>query len=98
MTVSGVHTVLVFQQVRGVEAVLAAGAGHKAVIAAVIFAVFIAQLTQLFFAQGPVDMPLALLWQAWQASQTPSPDDHRFLDGVDRVRQTHSRSWASGCS
>ena len=81
-----VHTVLVFQQVRGVEAVLAAGAGHKAVIAAVVLAVLVAELAQLLLAQGPVDMAVGLV-VAGMAGITDAVllNDHRFLDGVDRM-------------
>ena len=81
-----VHTVLVFQQVRGVEAVLAARAGHKAVIAAVVLAVLVAELAQLFFAQRPVDVTVGLV-VAGMAGITDAVllNDHRFLDGVDRM-------------
>ena len=81
-----VHTVLVFQQVRGVEAVLAARAGHKAVIAAVVLAVLVAELAQLLLAQGPVDMSVGLV-VAGMAGITDAVflNDHRFLDGVDRM-------------
>ena len=51
----GVHPVLVFQQVGGVKAVLAAGAGDQAVIAAVIFAVLVAQVAQFPLPLGPVN-------------------------------------------
>ena len=81
-----VHTVLVFQQVRGVEAVLAAGAGHKAVIAAVVLAVLVAELTQLLLAQGPVDMSVGLVVAGMAGiADAVILNDHRFLDGVDRV-------------
>ena len=81
-----VHTVLVFQQVRGVEAVLAAGAGHQTVIAAVVLAVLVAELAQLLLTQGPVDMAVGLV-VAGMAGITDAVllNDHRFLDGVDRV-------------
>ena len=42
-----VHAVLVLEHVRGVEAVLAAGAGHQAVVVPVVAAVAVAQLAQL---------------------------------------------------
>ena len=81
-----VHTVLVFQQMGGVETVLAAGAGHQAVIAAVIFAVFIAQLTQLFFAQGPVDMAVSLIVAGMAGiAGAVLLNDHRLFNGLDRM-------------
>ena len=81
-----VHTVLVFQQVRGVEAVLAAGAGHKAVIAAVVLAVLVAELAQLLLAQGPVNMAVGLVVAGMAGiADAVILNDHRFLDGVDRV-------------
>ena len=81
-----VHTVLVFQQVRGVEAVLATGAGHKAVIAAVVLAVLVAELAQLLLAQGPVDMAVGLVVAGMAGiADAIILNDHRFLDGFDRV-------------
>ena len=81
-----VHTVLVFQQVGGVEAVLAAGAGHKAVITAVVLAVLVAELAQLLLAQRPVDMAVGLVVAGMAGiTDTVLLNDHRFLDGVDRV-------------
>ena len=81
-----VHTVLIFQKVGSVEAVLAAGAGHKAVIAAVILAVLIAELAQLLLTQSPVDMAVGLI----VAGVAGIADaillyDHRLFDRFDGV-------------
>ena len=82
----GVHAVFVFQDVSGIKAVLAAGAGHQAVIAAVIFAVFIAQLTQLFFAQDPVDMAVSLIVAGMAGiAGAVVLNDHRLFNGLDRM-------------
>ena len=82
----GVHAVFVFQDMSGIKAVLAAGAGHQAVIAAVIFAVFIAQLTQLFFAQGPVDMAVSLIVAGMAGiAGAVVLNDHRLFNGLDRM-------------
>ncbi len=81
-----VHTVLVFQQMGGVEAVLAAGAGHQAVIAAVVLAVLVAEFAQLLFAQRPVDVTVGLV-MAGVASIADAVvlNDHRLFDGFDGV-------------
>ena len=79
-----VHTVLVFEQVGGVEAVLAAGTGHQAVVAAVVFAVFIAEFPQFLFPQGPVDAAVGLVVAGVAGvADAVLLDDHRFLDGMD---------------
>jgi hypothetical protein len=49
------HAVLVFEDVRLVEAVLAPGAGNQAVIAAVVLAMLVAQRPEFFFAGLPID-------------------------------------------
>ena len=81
-----VHAVLVFQQVGGVKAVLAAGTGHQAVVAAVVFAVLVAQLAQFLFAQRPVDVTVGLVMTGVAGiADAVLLNDHRFLDGVDRM-------------
>ena len=81
-----VHAVLVFQQVGGVEAVLAARAGHQTVIAAIVFAVLVAQLAQLFFAQRPVNMTVGLIVAGVAGIADPVLlNNHRLFDGFDRM-------------
>ena len=81
-----VHAVLVFQQVGSVEAVLAAGAGYKAVIAAVVLAVLVAELAQFLLAQRPVDMAVGFVMAGVAGvADAVLLNDHRFLDGFDRV-------------
>ena len=81
----GVHAILVFQKVGGVEAVLAAAARHQAIVAAVGLAIAVAQLPQLTLPVGPVD--LALFVVAGMAGVTDAVllDDHGLFLGVDGV-------------
>ena len=79
-----VHAVLVLQQVGGVKTVLAAGAGHQAVVAAIIFAVLVAQFPQLFLAQRPVDLAVRLVMAGVAGiADAVVLDDHRLLDGLN---------------
>ena len=79
-----VHAVLVFQQMGGVKAVLAAGTGHQAVVAAVVFAVLVAQFTQFLLTQSPVDLAVGLVMAGMAGiADAVVLDDHRFLDGLD---------------
>lgn len=79
-----VHAVLVLQQVGSVKAVLTAGAGHQAVVAAIVFAVLVAQFPQFLLAQRPVDLAVGLVMAGVAGiADAVVLDDHRFLDGLD---------------
>ena len=81
-----VHAVLVFQQVGGVKAVLAARAGHQTVIAAIVFAVLVAELAQFLFAQRPVDVTVGLVMAGVAGIADPVLlNNHRLFDGFDRM-------------
>ena len=79
-----VHAVLVFQQMGGVKAVLAAGTGHQAVVAAIVFAVLVAQFPQFLLAQRPVDLAVGLVMAGMAGiADAVLLNHHRFLDGLD---------------
>ena len=81
-----VHAVFVFQQVGGVKAVLAAGAGHQAVVAAVGFAVTVAQFAQLLLALRPVDVAVGFLAAGVAGvAHAVRLDDHGLFLGKGRV-------------
>ena len=82
----GMHAVLVFQKVRGVKAVLAAGAGHQTVVAAVSFAVLVAQVPQLPLPLGPVDAVVGLVVAGVAGiADAVLLNDHGFFDAVTGV-------------
>ena len=81
-----VHPVFVFEQMGRVKAVFAAGAGHQAVVAAVRFPVFVAELAQFLFAQRPVNPAVGLVVAGVAGvADAVVLDDHRLFLGFDRV-------------
>ncbi|MPM89584.1 hypothetical protein SDC9_136696 [bioreactor metagenome] len=80
-----VHTILVLQQMCGVKAVFAATAGHQTVIAAVVFAVTVAQLAQLLLALVPIDSDFFVFAGDTGVANAVRADMHAFFDAVDRV-------------
>ena len=77
------HAVLVLEQMGRIEAVLAAGARHQAVVGAVVLAVLIAQFPQLLLPQRPVDMAVGLVVAGMAGvADTVLLDDHRLFDGM----------------
>ena len=81
----GMHAVLVFQQVGGVEAILAAAARHKAVVAAVGLAVAVAQFPQLALPVGPVDLARLVVAGVAGVAHAVLLDDHGLFLRVDGV-------------
>ena len=82
----GVHPVLVFQQMGGVKAVLTAGAGHQAVVAAVGFAVLIAQFPQFPLPLSPVDGVVFLVVAGVAGvAHAVRLNDHGLFPGADGV-------------
>ena len=76
---------------RGVEAVLAAGARHDAVVAAVVLAMLVAQFAQLAVAILPVDRALLFLGQAAGVADAVVIEMDRRLRAVARVLEFHGR-------
>src|SRR5689334_22155087 len=70
---------------RGVEAVLSAGAGHNAVIRAIVFPIAIAQVLQLPLALRPIDRPLLLLGHATGVAYAGLVEHDRLLLALARV-------------
>ena len=66
------HAVLVLEHVRGIEAVLAAGAGHEAVVVPVVAAIPVAQLAAACRSRSSQSIVLCFSSATRQASQTPS--------------------------
>ena len=82
----GMHAVLVFQKMGGVKAVLAAGAGHQTVVAAIGFAVLIAQLPQFPLPLGPVDAVVGLVVAGVAGiADAVLLNDHGLFDAVPGV-------------
>ena len=78
-----VHAVLVFQQMGGIKAVLSAAARHKAVVAAVGFAVAIAQFPKLALPVGPVNFALLVVAGVAGVAHPVFLDDHGLFLRMD---------------
>ena len=79
------HAVLVLQKVSGVKAVLAAAARYQAVVAAVGLAVLVAQLPQLAFPVGPVDLAFLVVAGMAGVAYAVLLNNHGLLCGMNGV-------------